>query len=135
MKLKYQLKRQAVKRRAKKDKRPVTQDTEGQAVDVFLKALKDKDCVLSQDPKLNHRMIEIAPKEMFVVLESDINKVTVTNSVYQYERRISEKAYDHLVSMFQLTQAKIANRVRTKYKSKVKKSLNSILDDLSQEDQ
>jgi hypothetical protein len=134
MSLKYKLKRRQAKRRMNKDKGPVMEDYEKQAVDVFLKALQDKDCTLSQDPKLSHRMIEIEPKEMLVVLDTGIKKLTVTNSVYQYERKISERASEHLVSMFQLAQAKKANRVRTKYKSKVKRSLNSILDDLSKDD-
>src|SRR6056300_716666 len=106
MRIKQRWLRRKVKKRIAKREITSPDPIEQKGIEIFLYLLKDKNTLLSTAPLSSERLIENPEKEMLLVLEH--NKITVINSVYQYEIKITEKIEDKLREQFNIVQEKRA---------------------------
>jgi hypothetical protein len=126
MSLRQRWLRYKVKKRNNQKEIKTTDPVEQKGIEIFNSLLKDKDSVLHTAPLSAERFIENARLEMFIILS--YNRLTIINSVYQYEIRISEKIEDQLQGIFNETQEKRAQVIKRKSTNKVKQSLDTIIE-------
>jgi len=89
MSIKQRWLRHKVKKRLSKREITSSDPIEQKGVDIFLTLLKEQDSQLVNAPLSSERLIENSKREMLVILEN--GKMTIINSVYQYEIKIAEK--------------------------------------------
>lgn len=130
MNIKQRWLRHKVKRRVSKRQITSPDPIEQKGVDIFLSLIKDPDSILSTAPLSSERLIENPKREMLLILVG--GKMTVINSVYQYEIKIAERTEDQLRTHFNEVQEKRAQSVKRRSAVKVKKSLDTIIDELNQ---
>lgn len=130
MRIKQRWLRHKVKRRVSKRQITSPDPIEQKGVDIFLSLIKDPDSILSTAPLSSERLIENPKREMLLILVG--GKMTVINSVYQYEIKIVERTEDQLRVHFNEMQEKRAQSIKRRSAVKVKKSLDTIIDELSQ---
>ena len=130
MRIKQRWLRHKVKRRVSKRQITSPDPIEQKGVDIFLSLIKDPDSILSTAPLSSERLIENPKREMLLILVG--GKMTVINSVYQYEIKIAERTEDQLRVHFNEVQEKRAQSVKRRSAVKVKKSLDTIIDELKQ---
>ena len=130
MNIKQRWLRYKVKRRVSKRQITSPDPIEQKGVDIFLSLIKDPDSILSTAPLSAERLIENPKREMLLILVG--GKMTVINSVYQYEIKIAERTEDQLRVHFNEVQEKRAQSVKRRSAVKVKKSLDTIIDELNQ---
>lgn len=130
MNIKQRWLRYKVKRRVSKRQITSPDPMEQKGVDIFLSLIKDLDSILSTAPLSSERLIENPKSEMLLILAG--GKMTIINSVYQYEIKIAEKTEDQLRIYFNEVQEKRAQSVKRRSVVKVKKSLDTIIDKLKQ---
>jgi hypothetical protein len=130
MSIKQKWLRHKVKKRLSKREITSPDPIEQKGVDIFLTLLKEQDSQLVSAPLSSERLIENSKREMLVVLEN--GKMTIINSVYQYKIKIAEKTEEQLRVQFNEVQEKRAQSIKRRSGVKVKKSLDTIIDDLNQ---
>ena len=130
MNIKQRWLRHKVKKRLSKREITSPDPIEQKGVDIFLTLLKEQDSQLVNAPLSSERLIENSKREMLVILGN--GKMTIINSVYQYEIKIAEKTEDQLRVQFNEVQEKRAQSVKRRSAVKVKKSLDTIIDGLNQ---
>jgi len=130
MSIKQRWLRHKVKKRLSKREISSPDPIEQKGVDIFLTLLKGQDSQLVNAPLSSERLIENSKREMLVILEH--GKMTIINSVYQYEIKIAEKTEDQLRVQFNEVQEKRAQSIKRRSGVKVKKSLDTIIEELNQ---
>jgi len=130
MNIKQRWLRHKVKKRLSKREITSPDPIEQKGVDIFLTLLKEQDSQLANAPLSSERLIENSKREMLVILEH--GKMTIINSVYQYEIKIAEKTEDQLRVQFNEVQEKRAQSIKRRSGVKVKKSLDTIIEELNQ---
>ena len=130
MNIKQKWLRHRVKKRLSKREITTPDPIEQKGVDIFLTLLKEQDSQLVNAPLSSERLIENSKREMLVILEH--GKMTIINSVYQYEIKIAEKTEDQLRVQFNEVQEKRAQSIKRRSGVKVKKSLDTIIEELNQ---
>ena len=130
MSIKQKWLRHKVKKRLSKREITSPDPIEQKGVDIFLTLLKEQDSQLVNAPLSSERLIENSKREMLVILEH--GKMTIINSVYQYEIKIAEKTEDQLRVQFNEVQEKRAQSIKRRSGVKVKKSLDTIIEELNQ---
>ena len=130
MNIKQRWLRHKVKKRLSKREITSPDPIEQKGVDIFLTLLKEQDSQLVNAPLSSERLIENSKREMLVILEH--GKMTIINSVYQYEIKIAEKTEDQLRVQFNEVQEKRAQSIKRRSGVKVKKSLDTIIEELNQ---
>jgi hypothetical protein len=130
MSIKQRWLRHKVKKRLSKREITSPDPIEQKGVDIFLSLLKEQDSQLVNAPLSSERLIENSKREMLVILEH--GKMTIINSVYQYEIKIAEKTEDQLRVQFNEVQEKRAQSIKRRSGVKVKKSLDTIIEELNQ---
>ena len=130
MNIKQRWLRHKVKKRLSKREITSPDPIEQKGVDIFLTLLKEQDSQLVTAPLSSERLIENSKREMLVVLGN--GKMTIINSVYQYEIKIAEKTEDQLRVQFNEVQEKRAQSIKRRSGVKVKKSLDTIIEELNQ---
>jgi len=130
MNIKQRWLRHKVKKRLSKREITSPDPIEQKGVDIFLTLLKEQDSQLVSAPLSSERLIENSKREMLVILEH--GKMTIINSVYQYEIKIAEKTEDQLRVQFNEVQEKRAQSIKRRSGVKVKKSLDTIIEELNQ---
>jgi len=130
MSIKQRWLRHKVKKRLSKREITTPDPIEQKGVDIFLTLLKEQDSQLVNAPLSSERLIENSKREMLVILEH--GKMTIINSVYQYEIKIAEKTEDQLRVQFNEVQEKRAQSIKRRSGVKVKKSLDTIIEELNQ---
>ena len=130
MNIKQRWLRHKVKKRLSKREITSPDPIEQKGVDIFLTLLKEQDSQLVNAPLSSERLIENSKREMLVILEN--GKMTIINSVYQYEIKIVEKTEDQLRVQFNEVQEKRAQSIKRRSGVKVKKSLDTIIEELNQ---
>jgi len=130
MSIKQRWLRHKVKKRLSKREISSPDPIEQKGVDIFLTLLKEQDSKLVNAPLSSERLIENSKREMLVILEH--GKMTIINSVYQYEIKIAEKTEDQLRVQFNEVQEKRAQSIKRRSGVKVKKSLDTIIEELNQ---
>ena len=130
MNIKQRWLRHKVKKRLSKREIISPDPIEQKGVDIFLTLLKEQDSQLVNAPLSSERLIENSKREMLVILEH--GKMTIINSVYQYEIKIAEKTEDQLRVQFNEVQEKRAQSIKRRSGVKVKKSLDTIIEELNQ---
>ena len=128
MNIKQRWLRHKVKKRLSKREITSSDPIEQKGVDIFLTLLKEQDSQLVNAPLSSERLIENSKREMLVILEH--GKMTIINSVYQYEIKIAEKTEDQLRVQFNEVQEKRAQSIKRRSGVKVKKSLDTIIEEL-----
>jgi hypothetical protein len=128
MSLKQRWLRYKVKKRNNQKEIKTIDPIEQKGIEIFISLLKDKDSVLHVAPLSGERFIENPKLEMFIILS--YNKLTIINSVYQYDIRVTEKIEDQLQQQFNGVQEKRTQVVKRKSTTKVKQSLDTIIDTL-----
>ena len=130
MSIKQRWLRYKVKKRLSKREITSPDPIEQKGVDIFLTLLKEQDSQLVNAPLSSERLIENSKREMLVILEH--GKMAIINSVYQYEIKIAEKTEDQLRVQFNEVQEKRAQSIKRRSGVKVKKSLDTIIEELNQ---
>ena len=130
MSIKQRWLRHKVRKRLSKREITSPDPIEQKGVDIFLTLLKEQDSQLVNAPLSSERLIENSKREMLVILEH--GKMTIINSVYQYEIKIAEKTEDQLRVQFNEVQEKRAQSIKRRSGVKVKKSLDTIIEELNQ---
>lgn len=130
MRIKQRWLRHKVKKRASKREITSPDPIEQKGVNIFLTLLKEQDSQLVSAPLSSERLIENSKREMLAILEH--GKMTIINSVYQYEIKIAEKTEDKLREQFNEVQEKRAQSIKRRSGVKVKMSLDNIIEDLNQ---
>jgi PHD/YefM family antitoxin component YafN of YafNO toxin-antitoxin module len=130
MSIKQKWLRHKVKKRLSKREITSPDPIEQKGVDIFLTLLKEQDSQLVNAPLSSERLVENSKREMLVILEH--GKMTIINSVYQYEIKIAEKTEDQLRVQFNEVQEKRAQSIKRRSGVKVKKSLDTIIEELNQ---
>ena len=130
MNIKQRWLRYFVKKRLSKREITSPDPIEQKGVDIFLTLLKEQDSQLVNAPLSSERLIENSKREMLVILEH--GKMAIINSVYQYEIKIAEKTEDQLRVQFNEVQEKRAQSIKRRSGVKVKKSLDTIIEELNQ---
>jgi hypothetical protein len=130
MRIKQRWLRHKVKKRASKREITSPDPIEQKGVNIFLTLLKEQDSQLVSAPLSSERLIENSKREMLAILEH--GKMTIINSVYQYEIKIAEKTEDKLREQFNEVQEKRAQSIKRRSGVKVKKSLDNIIEELNQ---
>ena len=130
MRIKQRWLRHKVKKRASKREITSPDPIEQKGVNIFLTLLKEQDSQLVSAPLSSERLIENSKREMLAILEH--GKMTIINSVYQYEIKIAEKTEDQLRVQFNEVQEKRAQSIKRRSGVKVKKSLDTIIEELNQ---
>jgi len=130
MSIKQRWLRHKVKKRLSKREITSPDPIEQKGVDIFLSLLKEQDSQLVNAPLSSERLIENSKREILVILEH--GKMTIINSVYQYEIKIAEKTEDQLRVQFNEVQEKRAQSIKRRSGVKVKKSLDTIIEELNQ---
>ena len=130
MRIKQRWLRHNVKKRASKREITSPDPIEQKGVNIFLTLLKEQDIQLVSAPLSSERLIENSKREMLAILEH--GKMTIINSVYQYEIKIAEKTEDKLREQFNEVQEKRAQSIKRRSGVKVKKSLDNIIEELNQ---
>jgi hypothetical protein len=130
MNIKQRWLRHKVKKRLSKREITSPDPIEQKGADIFLTLLKEQDSQLVSAPLSSERLIENSKREMLVILE--YGKMTIINSVYQYEIKIAEKTEDQLRVQFNEVQEKRAQSIKRRSGVKVKKSLDTIIEELNQ---
>ena len=130
MSIKQRWLRHKVKKRLSKREITSPDPIEQKGVDIFLSLLKEQDSQLVNAPLSSERLIENSKREILVILEH--GKMTIINSVYQYEIKIVEKTEDQLRVQFNEVQEKRAQSIKRRSGVKVKKSLDTIIEELNQ---
>jgi hypothetical protein len=130
MRIKQRWLRYKVKKRASKRKITSPDPIEQKGVNIFLTLLKEQDSQLVSAPLSSERLIENSKREMLAILEH--GKMTIINSVYQYEIKIAEKTEDKLREQFNKVQEKRAQSIKRRSGVKVKMSLDNIIEELNQ---
>jgi hypothetical protein len=130
MRIKQRWLRHKVKKRASKREITSPDPIEQKGVNIFLTLLKEQDSQLVSAPLSSERLIENSKREILAILEH--GKMTIINSVYQYEIKIAEKTEDKLREQFNEVQEKRAQSIKRRSGVKVKKSLDNIIEELNQ---
>ena len=130
MRIKQRWLRHKVKKRASKREITSPDPIEQKGVNIFLTLLKEQDSQLVSAPLSSERLIENSKREMLAILEH--GKMTIINSVYQYEIKIAEKTEDQLRVQFNEVQEKRAQSIKRRSGVKVKMSLDNIIEELNQ---
>jgi len=130
MRIKQRWLRHKVKKRLSKREITSPDPIEQKGVNIFLTLLKEQDSKLVNAPLSSERLIENSKREMLVILEH--GKMTIINSVYQYEIKIAEKTEDQLRVQFNEVQEKRAQSIKRRSGVKVKMSLDNIIEELNQ---
>jgi len=130
MNIKQKWLRHKVKKRLSKREITSPDPIEQKGVNIFLTLLKEQDSQLVSAPLSSERLIENSKREMLVILEN--GKMTIINSVYQYEIKIAEKTEDQLRVQFNEVQEKRAQSIKRRSGVKVKMSLDNIIEELNQ---
>jgi hypothetical protein len=130
MRIKQRWLRYKVKKRASKREITSPDPIEQKGVDIFLTLLKEQDSQLVSAPLSSERLIENSKREILAILEH--GKMTIINSVYQYEIKIAEKTEDKLREQFNIVQEKRAQSIKRRSGVKVKMSLDNIIEELNQ---
>ena len=128
MNIKQRWLRHKVKRRAIKREITSPDPIEQKGVDIFLTLLREQDSKLINAPLSYERLIENHKREMLLIMGD--RKLTIINSVYQYEIKIAEKTEDQLREQFNLVQEKKAQSIKRRSFVIVKKSLDTLNEEL-----
>ena len=130
MSIKQKWLRHKVKKRLFKREITSSDPIEQKGVSIFLTLLREQDSKLINAPLSSERLIENHKREMLLIMGD--RKLTIINSVYQYEIKIAEKTEDKLREQFNLVQEKKAQSIKRRSFVKVKKSLDTINEELNQ---
>ena len=128
MSIKQKWLRHKVKKRLSKREITSSDPIEQKGVSIFLTLLREQDSKLINAPLSSERLIENHKREMLLIMGD--RKLTIINSVYQYEIKIVEKTEDQLREQFNLVQEKKAQSIKRRSFVKVKKSLDTIIEEL-----
>jgi hypothetical protein len=131
MGLKYKFYRLRVKLRRSKQKELQLDDVQQKAHDITIQMINDKESHLLYDP-INGR-VGILNGDVFVELKQ--GKISIVNGVYHYDVPIDDRTYEHIVIKFKEKMARKFNAIENQVISKVKKSLDSIKDNISEQSQ
>lgn len=130
-KLKYRLKRYLAKKRIKRNRMPKTEESIQKAFLIFKEMVKNPKCYLMVAPLSDRKYIHDKERDIFVSLY-DTN-LTIINTVYQYDIRLSDKEEGYLKNLFNNALEKRRLRFENKMRSKVDKSLSTILENINNE--
>lgn len=123
----FKLKRFYAKHRTKSNSKMINsfEMNEKKAVKIFLALLRDPNSSLRTAPITREKIIENRDRMMFINLTDD--RVTIINSVYQYDIKIALKTAEWLNEKFNDTCQRRAIQVKSQWNNKVSQSLDSII--------
>jgi len=104
-------------------------DKEKTISSIFLKILHDSNTEMYYNPETYECYLRSVKYNIYIFLES--NNVTVINSVYGYEVKISQRLERYLSERFKHETAKRRNNFKEEAMKKVEHSLNITLDNIN----
>lgn len=128
----FKLKRIQVKLRKRAESKVVKslQMNEDKAAKIFIALIKDPDSKFSVAPITGEKLIENKKLVMFANLTD--NRITIINSVYQYDIPVAFKTAEWLNSQFNDANQKRSLILKKQWERKVSQSLESIMNEVEQ---
>lgn len=128
----FKLKRIHVKLRKRAESKVVKslQMNEDKAAKIFIALIKDPDSKFSVAPITGEKLIENKKLVMFANLTD--NRITIINSVYQYDIPVAFKTAEWLNGQFNDANQKRSLILKKQWERKVSQSLESIMNEVEQ---
>jgi hypothetical protein len=101
---------------------------EKKAVRIFMAMLRDSNSSFRIAPFTREKIIENRDRVMFINLADD--RVTIINSVYQYDIKIAPRTSELLNNKFNEASQRRAIQVKSQWNNKVSQSLDSIIKEI-----
>ncbi|MEK6829571.1 MAG: hypothetical protein AABY15_05625 [Nanoarchaeota archaeon] len=129
MGLLYKLKKLKVKWRRSKEKDLGLDDVQQKAYNITIRLINDKTSELMTEPYTGRRCIR--NRDIFISIKK--NNVCIINGIYYYDIYIDDRIYENITHKFDHKLSRKINAIEGQVKSKVKNSLDIIMNNISRD--